>query len=119
MLGLEAIHFSPGSQQGIWLSKCWQIPVCAKRWHLGLLCFALGAWLCAILCFNWGEEGKRWVQAVAFCLALTSPTVSLKPLSPEHEVLLSPGLTEGREPYSSLARLLRKFLETKHVRQST
>ena len=37
------------------------------------------------------EKGKRWVEAVALCLALTSPVDSLKPFSPEHEVPLAHG----------------------------
>lgn len=55
------------------------------------------------LCFSsWGltfchpvlvdeEKGKRWVEAVALCLALMSPVDSLKPFSPEHEVPLAHG----------------------------
>lgn len=34
------------------------------------------------------EKGKRWVEAVALCLALTSPVDSLKRFSPEQRSLL-------------------------------
>lgn len=99
-----------GSQQSIWLSDCWEIPVCVTV-HGSPLLLLLGSDLVPSSVDE--EKGKRWVEAVALCLALTSPADSLKQFSRAEVPLAHGGFKHGltwrhsdlgKGPYSTPVR---------------
>ena len=110
-----------GSQQSIWLLTCWEICLSMQQMaHSSPLLF-LGPDFTPSLILVWAK-GKCWVEAMTFCLTLTSlvdrslktPSLENKSLFPM-EVLSMVSLKHGdlgKEPWSSLAKLLMKFLET-------